>query len=153
MVPLSIPPSLSASPQSRNTSRNKLFRFDPLRPCGSGWSYCDRVTGSQKWLCRPLGLTESFDPPAGLLAGAVSVHQQADHHRRIKSRISNTVWTIPFIERLDVDLLDRVKYKPCQMAFRKPVGWRRGQEIYLVSVTRHKIVSHESPFAMLNQSI
>jgi len=62
-----------------------------------------------------IGLAILFDPSAGSLARAVSIHQQADHHRRIKSRVANAVLSIPFIEGLEVNLLDRVKDEPRQM--------------------------------------
>ena len=80
-----------------------------------------RLIGRDDFVCH-IGLAESFDASAGSFASTISVHQQADHHRRIKSRIANAVRTIPFTERLEVDLLNHVENKPRQMAFRQPVG-------------------------------
>jgi hypothetical protein len=102
---------------------------------------------------RHIGLAVFFNPPAGSLACAIGVYQQANHHRRIKGRVANAIGAVFFVELTPVNLLDSIENKPGQMILGQPVSQRWRQQINLVSVAGQKIVSHIIILYVFNQSI
>jgi hypothetical protein len=77
-----------------------------------------------------------FDRPRGPIAARVGVHDQRDHHRRIKRRPSAPISAVGGIERFEIHRLDRVENEP-----REVVG---GMEIQLISY-RGRVVAACTP--------
>jgi hypothetical protein len=88
--------------------------------------------------------TAPLDLPRRALPDRVRVEQERDHHLRIERRAAPTVAAIGSVERVQIDLLDRVDHKPGQVILRQPVAQTRRQQQLLVTVASEKVEGHRS---------
>ena len=83
-----------------------------------------------------------LDRPRGALTDAIGVGQQRHHHLRVVRRATVTVNAIGRVERLQVELLDRLDHEPGQMVFIQPVAQVRRQQQRLLTVTPKEVLGH-----------
>ena len=131
-------PSRTTPTPARTTPRSR-----PGDGAGTGPAWRDQVAD---W--RPAPDTQHRQRDAARSAATNApqcntVHQNAEHHRRVIHRAAAPVDPELRVERRQIQLDDYIKHEPHQMVLRQPIGHRRRHQKQLLAIPSTNVHGHD----------
>ena len=145
MVPSTANTATSTIPASRAEAEHLAEEIGERLLMAGAKARDRRVIGDLVGADHPKGdvlATAALDPARGALADRVGVGEQADHHLRLVGGGAVAVGAVGGVERLDVELVDRLDHEPGEVIGGQPVTQVGRQQQRLVAIAGEEVLSH-----------